>query len=131
MVILLGVRELMDAITGSYVGSLIDFGATFGNFSRRRKMDDCFSIFPRGGKGSPCLNCLPFEYPSHIKIRVTRLGNFLPVGLLLRFQIGLLWMFWAFKLSFVVDIFCLFLTWQLFGPFFEKFGNFFLIFWSG
>jgi len=38
-------------------------------------------------------------------------------------------MFWAFKLSFDVDILA-FLTWQLFGLFFEKFGNFFLIVWS-
>jgi hypothetical protein len=34
-------------------------------------------------------------------------------------------MLWAFKLGFVVDIFGLFLTWQLFGLFFEKFGDFF------
>ncbi len=32
---------------------------------------------------------------------------------------------WAF-----LYIFWAFLTWQLFGLFFEKFGNFFLIFWS-
>jgi hypothetical protein len=39
-------------------------------------------------------------------------------------------MFWVFKLSFVVDILAFF-TWQLFGPFFEKFGEFFfLIIWS-
>jgi hypothetical protein len=33
-------------------------------------------------------------------------------------------MFLVFKMSFVVDIFA-FLTWQLFGLFFKKFGNFF------
>ncbi len=33
-------------------------------------------------------------------------------------------MFWVFKLSFVVDILA-FLTWQLFGLFFKKFGEFF------
>ncbi len=37
--------------------------------------------------------------------------------------------FWISKLSFVVDILA-FLTWRLFGLFFETFGNFFLIFWS-
>jgi hypothetical protein len=31
-------------------------------------------------------------------------------------------MFWVFKLSFVVDILA-FLTWQLFGLFFKKFGE--------
>jgi hypothetical protein len=35
-------------------------------------------------------------------------------------------MFWVFKLSFVVDILA-FLTWQLFGPFFKKFGEFFFL----
>jgi hypothetical protein len=34
-------------------------------------------------------------------------------------------MFWAFKLSFVVDIFGLFLAWRLFGPLFEKLDDFF------
>jgi hypothetical protein len=33
-------------------------------------------------------------------------------------------MFWDFKLSFVVDILA-FLTWQLFGLLFEKYGDFF------
>jgi hypothetical protein len=34
-------------------------------------------------------------------------------------------MFWAFKLSFVVDSFGLFLTWQLFGLFLKNLGIFF------
>ncbi len=43
VVCVLVVRELMTAITGSLVGSPIDFGAIFGNFSWRRKIEDCFS----------------------------------------------------------------------------------------
>jgi hypothetical protein len=59
-------------------------------------------------------------------------------------QIGRFFANWAtFKVSkwFVVDVFGFqiklrcryfwpFLTWQIFGLFFEKFGDFFLIFWS-
>ncbi len=40
VVSLLVVRELITAITGSPVGSLIDFGAILGNFSCRRKIED-------------------------------------------------------------------------------------------
>ncbi len=35
-------------------------------------------------------------------------------------------MFWVFKLSFFVDILA-FLTWQLFGLFFKRFGEFFFL----
>ncbi len=37
---LLVVKELMGAITVSRLGSTLDFGAIFGNFSRRRKRHD-------------------------------------------------------------------------------------------
>jgi hypothetical protein len=52
VVSLLVVRELMTAITGSPVGSPIDFGAIFGNLSWRRKLK---TVFLQGGKGSPTL----------------------------------------------------------------------------
>ncbi len=40
VVVLLVVRELTAAITGSRVGSPFDFGAIFGKSSWKRKMDD-------------------------------------------------------------------------------------------
>ena len=43
VVVLLVVRELLAAITGSRMGSSIGFGAIFGKFSWRRKMDKTFS----------------------------------------------------------------------------------------
>jgi hypothetical protein len=45
MVVLLVVKELTAAITDSHVWFPIDFGAILGNFSQRRKMDDCFSVW--------------------------------------------------------------------------------------
>ncbi len=39
VVVLLVVRELTSAITGSCVGSPLDFGAIFGKSYWRRKMD--------------------------------------------------------------------------------------------
>ncbi len=53
MVVLLVVKELTAAITGSCVGSPIDFGALLGKFSWRRKMADCFSAWQ---KRKPYLN---------------------------------------------------------------------------
>jgi hypothetical protein len=47
MVVLLVVRELLAAITGSRMGSSIGFGAIFGKFSWRRKMDDRFSMWQK------------------------------------------------------------------------------------
>ncbi len=45
MVVLLVVKELTVAITGSRLASPIDFRGILGNFSQRRKMDDCFSVW--------------------------------------------------------------------------------------
>jgi hypothetical protein len=45
LVVLLVVRELTAAITGSQVGYPIDFRGIFGRFSWRRKMDDRFSAW--------------------------------------------------------------------------------------
>ncbi len=64
MVVILVVRELTDSITGSRIGSLIDFGAIFGNFSRRRKMDDSFSTW-RKRKSMPELFTL-FCFADHL-----------------------------------------------------------------
>jgi hypothetical protein len=55
---------------------------------------------------------------------VTRLGDFLLIGLVLRFQ---KW-FVVNVLVFQIDLYCRyywpFLSWQLFGLFLEKIGNF-------
>ncbi len=62
MVVLLVLRELWAAITGSHVGSPIDFGANFGKFSLRRKMDD---HFPHGGKEIHCFCCCFVSKPGN------------------------------------------------------------------
>ena len=58
VVILLVVRELTDAITGSLVGSLIDFGKTVVHFSPLRKIS----------KNSSKINCRPQAANSNSKV---------------------------------------------------------------
>jgi hypothetical protein len=56
---------------------------------------------------------------------VTRLGDFSPIGLLIRFQKWFVVDVLGFQIELCCRYFGLFLTWQLFGQFFEKNGKFF------
>ncbi len=57
--------------------------------------------------------------------RVTRSGDFSPIGLLLRFQKWFAVDVLGYQIELCCRYFWPFLTWQLFGLFFEKFGHFF------